>query len=481
MAIIKTMPGVRGLETSKLVLTLFGLAILLIPYDAIRYLPSNYRPLILVPLALTVLLCARDFLRVGLGQSVGFLAAFSCYAVVITFVDFHIFGSTGNYLDCLATIFIGLFVFFVGYCCFKIKAQLSEMREYVLWFSNLVSKAYVLPMLVGLLQVACLFGILPHSVAAAIAEVTGAPQVGRIALASSEASWASIQMLFAIPLFYISYRNTKNRLPLIELIVFVIMFVVNVSAQGFATLGLSLILFPLLLSYVRGDVLDFARKSVPMILVAVALVAGLLLFVQVFPVPEYVRDRFAKFVSIDNLIHSDGSSFIRICYPLLSLKMWADSPIFGLGGGSFSGLFPEYIANMFPWAIDGRFKEVTGHFVGAFEPSACNLYTRTLSEFGLIGFLLYISFIAACLKGLKGFKGLPNYELNSIILWACVLIAIPVQFQSYCYVHMLLGLAFIAVAGSCGNKSVHEQKGELGLMAIGDENAAKFLTRRGAE
>lgn len=437
-----------NLMSSKVLPVLFSLAIYFLPYDAVRFLPSNYRPLILLPIALVALLCVRDMVHVVLNRCVGFLVAFSCYAVIISFIDFYLFESVGNYLDCLATIWIGLLVFSVSYCCFQVIRESLDLHEYVSWFCNLMPITFILPMLIGIIQAACVFGFLPYSISAFIASLFGTQQVGRIALASSEASWASMQMLFSMPLIYISYINTKKKLPLIELFVFGVLFVVNSSAQGFATLAVGLVVFVLLLSWVRGNILILFKKVVPIMLIIFALVFGLNVIVQLFPVPEYVRVRFSNLVSIDSLIHQDGSSFIRICYPLLSLRMWIDSPLIGLGGGSFSGLFSNYIANLFPWAIDGRFPEVTGNYVGSFEPSACCLYTRILGEFGLIGFLLYVLFIGACLNGVKKFICLPKKQLYSIVLWAGIIISIPVQFQSYCYVPVLLGLAFIAAAGS---------------------------------
>lgn len=448
-AIVELRSKARETIPGRLIFALFSLAVLLLPYDAIQYLPSTYRPLSLVPLVLIVLLCVKDFLHIGLGRSVGFLTAFSAYSIIITFVDYAVFQTKGNYLDCFATIIIGYFVFFVAYGCFTTKARMVNVREYVLWFSRLVSKAYLIPMVVGLLQAACSFGVLPHGVASTIATIFGSHQVGRIALTSFEASWASVQMLFAMPLIFIDYLNSRQRLPLVELVVFAVLFVVNASAQGFVTLAVGLLLYPIFLSFVRNDVLAFVKKFIPIILCIVLLVVGFQTFVQVFPVPNYVKTRIVNFVSLDGLIRRDGSSFIRICYPLISINMWMDSPIFGLGGGSFSGMFADYLANMFPWAINNGFTEVYANYIGALEPSACNIYTRTLGEFGLVGFILYVAFIGACLRGLKRFQCLQSHEFSCLIIWASILVTIPIQFQSYCYVPTLMGLAFISSVFSC--------------------------------
>ena len=442
-----TKSGKSGRQSSKLLFAILGLAILLIPYDAIRYLPSDYRPLALIPLAAMVLFCIKDFLRIRLGASVGVLTLFSGFAVVVTYVDYRLFGTSGDYFDCLVTIWLGLFVFFVVYCGFKTKAQYTEMHTYILWFADLVSLAYLVPMIVGLLQAAATFGIVPDSVVSTIGSFFGTKRISRIPLTSSESSWASVQMLFALPLFYISYINSNKKLPLFELWVFSFLFLLNVSAQGYLTLAIAFILFPFLLSAVRGDMLDLVKKAIPIVMLVLALIVGIYYAVQVFPVPDYVRTRVVNFVSIDNLIHKDSSSFIRICYPLLSLAMWANSPFLGFGGGSYGGLFAEYIAKMFPWALDGRFPEVNSNFIGTSTPSACNLYTRTLGDFGLVGFLLYGAFILFCLGGLRAFKTLPKHEFYALLLWASILISIPIQFQSYCYVPVLMGLAFISASG----------------------------------
>ena len=430
--------------SSKLVSIFFGLAILCLPYDAVRYLPSNYRPLALVPLALVAFFCIKEMARVRLGGAAGFLAAFSGFAFVVTFVNQKIFGVAGSWLDCLATIAIGLFVFVVCFCCFKLIYAGKDYHGYLLWFADLVSKAFVIPIVVGLIQVACMYHLLPNVVASSLASVFGTVQVGRIAMTSSEASWAACLMVFAAPLIYISYMNSKRATDLFEFVALLILFVLNASAQGLATLGVGLVIFAFLLSYARGNLFELLKKAIPIAILVVLMLAVLPLLVQVVPVPSYVRARFINLTSIAQLIHGDGSSFIRICHPILSLKMWTDSPIFGFGGGSFTVLYPDYLANSFPWAIDGRFSEVLTYYRGLAEPSPLNLYARILCEFGLIGFLLYAGFLLMCLTRVKRFIQLGRNEQIPLFMWVGILLAIPIQFQSYCYVPVLMGLAFVS-------------------------------------
>lgn len=479
MAPIEHVDKSIGKRTPRLLDALFSLAVLFVPYDAVRYLPSNYRPLALVPLALVAFFCARDLLHVRLNRSIGLLAAFSCYAFVVTFVDYGLAGIMGSYFDCLFTIAIGFFVFFVSFCCFKSFACHRNAREYILWFADLVSKAFVVPICVGLVQVACIYHLLPSTVASAIATVFGSAQVGRVAMTSSEASWAASLMLFAAPLIFITYKNSKKSLPLLELIAISALFVVSVSAQGIVTLGLGLLLFPFLLAYVRGDLLQLMKKAIPIVLIVCVLILLIPILVQIIPVPSYVRDRFASLTTIDSLIHSDGSSFIRICHPILCIMMWASSPLLGHGAGTFAVLYPDCIANAFPWAVDGRFSEVSLYFHGLAEPSPLNLYLRNLSEFGIFGFALYLLFVIACIRGVKSLSVLRRYELNGILLWTGFLIAMPFQFQSYCYVPVLMGLAFVSAFASKERERAHSRQFETSPRPFSNQSERAHLEFHG--
>jgi hypothetical protein len=138
----------------------------------------------------------------------------------------------------------------------------------------------------------------------------------------------------------------------------------------------------------------------------------------------------------------DGSTFIRLFYPIISFRTFLDHPL-GVGAGNFPHFFNMYIERDYAYALDlvpevaVNFNEMTG--------SPKSLYTRLLAEHGLISggpFVMFLVWhirrvIAICRKELSPLAIL-NVQLFVIAM------ASVIQFASFAYMFMWFSFALNA-------------------------------------
>lgn len=425
-------------------LVLLVVAILLLPYDAVRFLPSFYSPLTLIPLLLMLPFSIAYFFRNKLDTRLLFVVGFWLFGLLSALVTWSRLGNTEEVFDFTVTLTLGI-IFFVAFDSgFRRVAARTTVREYVLWFCRLACVAYSIPLFVGVLETLSLIGVLPASVNDSLRDFFGGWQTGRLTLTNYEAAWAAMHLLICMPLYFFCYKEVRKPLYLIAFVVSVFLFMYAMSAHGFVSAAAGLFLGAVLVAYSRGSLIQFLKVFLPVVILIVVGVAAVYGIALNSPSTYFTR-RVIEFTDVDSLIRSDGSSFVRIIYPSIGLRMFLENPLFGLGAGSFTAEFPRYIFNDFQWAIAVH-DEVRGNVFGGGSVGAICLYTRILGEMGLVGGVLLLGAIVSAIKQVKLIGAKPYWP---IVIWAALTLCLMLQFSSLCFVPFWMVLAFIGSLGYC--------------------------------
>ncbi|MDM1406871.1 O-antigen ligase family protein [Myroides sp. DF42-4-2] len=124
--------------------------------------------------------------------------------------------------------------------------------------------------------------------------------------------------------------------------------------------------------------------------------AGVLLLLLVALKGNTLLDRF-KQTSVEQLVGTSISNKSRIGMQVASLKVFLDSPIYGVGLGQETYSKIKYYPT---WAVKDNF-EFSSMYLNEQDrmyPPAFNIYTKLLAETGIIGFFLFVCFLWWCIK-----------------------------------------------------------------------------------
>lgn len=422
---------------------LFAAGIMLLPYDGFRVMPSVYRPVSVFLFALAMLFVFGDGNRFRLQRRHQLLASFYLYALLSTCVAcLALRFDVSALADSVLTLTIG-FVTFLA-CSHVLSAKVREvgLGRTVDWLMGLLSKAYVVPLAVGAIELLSLNGILPHAVKQALMGVFGGWQEYRLCITSPEASWASVQMIVALCVYGFMYRRDRRGRYLAGFAASGVLFFSAASLQGFLVLFAAAAITAVWYS-VKTRRLAILLGSAAVLALSCGLVYAFFLYLYDAGDRSYFVVRVVNFVNLDALIHSDGSAFTRLVSPLIGLMMFVKAPFLGVGGGSYSFHYPEYIYSSFPWALS--FPETHALASGAADASAFCLYARVLAEFGLVGGALFFAFLLVELKGIGRV-----YSACSKPWWIVLLVVgmlcVQLQFASFAHVPFWLFIALLDAA-----------------------------------
>ena len=187
-------------------------------------------------------------------------------------------------------------------------------------------------------------------------------------------------------------------------------------------------------------------KWIVIIAALVSLVLGLfVLFFTITGNDAYYATRLLNFTSFDRLIHTDGSSFVRLVFPFICLQMFMTNPLFGVGAGEFAEALPAFITEDYSWAI--QFGEVTRYLNGTLTPSAVSLYTRVIGELGLIGTIPFFAFLISSVRCVGKVASCDEPRGYHAVFLCTVLLCSQLQFASFAYLPFWLAAGLLDAAG----------------------------------
>lgn len=408
---------------------LFLVALFLLPFEAIKgILPSTYRPISIYPLSIIFIFAVcKKLLHHKMDKVMFKYVLFCVYCIFTTYLmTWYNFGDFSNAKAFIITFVMGIITFISCHYAFSIIKKGINNDDYILYVFKLLGNMYFIAIFIGVIELFSILNILLLSIKISINNILGAGQLTRVCMGSSEASWLSMHILIMMPIYIYLHKVTRERKYLIAFIIITVIFVFNVSGQGIITLAATLAIYMIINIVNKNNINNLIKNFV---LIAIAIVAAFLAFkfiINLMP-NTYYTARLKNFTSINSLIRSDASSFIRIIYPVLNFRIFLNYPILGIGG-SFSFLFGEYLYKFYPWAVSS-YGEVAAH-VSSNSASTYCFYTRLLSEFGIIGMILFINFVSSITRKFK------KYKINNknILLFILILtFAVLIQFDSFIY------------------------------------------------
>lgn len=438
----------RNVCLGNLFESLIIIAIFLMPYDALHVMPSTYRPVSVFPIVLALFVGLMGK-KIRLGCSAYPFMAFYIYVVVSTVVRICL-GVDGAFqgLKTIVTLSLGIASYIVLYSFFRANRERFGFERTIDDIARVLSAAYVIPLLVGVLETLSLVGILPSSINEILRGVFGGFQDRRLTLTSYEASWASVHLLIAFCANAHIYSKLRARNNLVMAATAFLLMIYTKSLQGAMAFAVG---FAVYLVWKAFHFKNIKKLIIQMAVFSVAVFCIFkLLAILSKPGDAYYMRRIANFTSVGNMIRTDGSSFVRIVFPYLALLVWFDHPFFGVGGDAFPPLISTYIDKYFPWAW-GTFP----HLNPAAELPG-SLYTCVPAEFGAIGLILFVGGILLAVKRLiqDGSRWLCSPFISLFVL---IILSNQLQQTSYAYFPLWVVLSMINACSSsesgCGHVS----------------------------
>jgi hypothetical protein len=413
MAIL-TLKNERIINTA--ILILFLISISLITYDNLPFLHySSYSPssiftfLIAFILTITVGFKYQPYDK--------WLITFIAISIIHSLVSGVYYDDVVTSIKHIITLLVGLSVFTVVRFSFIKKKQNNRLFENVLMLSMLI------PLLTGYMQLLSQMGANVSVIRTITSFFVVQVYDGRIQMASSEPSWASIHLLtiFVIILFKKAGRFRKIFLASTGLL-----FFLTFSSFGYGVLLFSFVLYGLITRKYRFKMLALIAVTIFVIFIIVPWT------LNYFNVNSYFNQRFnLNYLLSSDFLASDASGFVRIVFPVIGLLEFLGFP-FGYGGGFYHIHFKQYLMEYFSYGL--VHEEVMGNITGG-HANPMNFFAKILSEEGLISFILMVLFLRGIFKQCKS-----NYSKYIF----CLALSFLLNFDSYAFVNFWFLIGIIA-------------------------------------
>lgn len=418
------------------------IGIVFIPYDALRLMPSEYRPIAIFPLLIALFFVFGRREVALMSKSRALLLLFAITATFSTcLLALQTNYGTSRVPSFVMTLSIGVSLFFAFSISFALMLRKLGLFGFLDWLFTWLSRAYVLPIAIGVIETLSLLGLIPSSVGASLSHFFGSDQEGRLTLTTYEASWASFHLLIAGFSFYYRYKLTSSLFHGGCFFVSLGLFLFSQSMQGFIVATIAAVVYVAWLSYKRNNLLTLIKWVSVTILGIVLLVVFLKDIYASKGQDTYYTRRLLGFEGVGSLIKSDGSSFVRIMFPVIGMQMFFDHFLLGIGGGMFASYLPEYIMANYPWAVS--FGEIAQDLAGELVPSAVCLYTRIIAEQGVIGAFFFCIYSVNVFHGFNSLGDVAHWRVRITAFFLITLICMPFQFASYAFLPLWLSLGIL--------------------------------------
>jgi hypothetical protein len=409
------------------------LVVLFTPFDSIPFLPSVYRPLSIIPMI--VIFPFVIFRKVSKSFSLHefYLILFIISSILISFTQVFVrFSNFAGFIDATITLLIG-YGFYVVFDYLFSLFKINYNNDYIGKVLRLFGYIFIIPIIFGLFELLVIFEIFDSTIKYNILQWIAGRSTSRIQLFTGEPAWAATQLTFLIPVYIYNYK--KSLIFKFGTISSILLLIFTLSLNGFVIIGLTTILFIIRKKNFKGPLLFLF--SIISFYFSIPIVIDFIQFI--FPTPVYFVNRIiailqGEILNFNNFLFRDGSTFIRIGYPIIGFYIFLTNPIIGVGIGNYRFVFPSVISNYFPLGL--IFQEVQNGIL-SLEANPKMLLSRILSETGIIGFFLLYKFIRPIYKKILLQKN------NSILIFLFILLfSSTLQFDSFAYVFIWLFLAF---------------------------------------
>lgn len=375
-----------------------ALSLIAFPFVSLPFLPGVYKPISIIPWVLISFVFILNFKKTDKFESRLILSLIlSFFSIIIGFLNYGIVDEMkANALQDGITFLMGFLATISLYRYVKIYGS-QKIHKYLFYSGILFVLIFWLELL--MMQVgdkSLLIGLFSKRVV-----------FDRIQVSTNEGAWASIIAIFYI--FHILYIKASRIITSsIKLTNFLIVSNVLALLLTLSLIGYLVFLGTLSLYYI------FLSNKVRNLLVKVAICIFLLTLVMFLfeyfkslDADEYYLKRITNLInnfdfSLVTLISIDESMFVRIIYPLISIRVFIENLFFGVGlsgyGLEFNHIIHDYLQYDFNYT-----REVERDIMN-FTSEPKFLIGKYLSFFGLGGVVYLILSISAFMKSIALFK-----------------------------------------------------------------------------
>ncbi|GGD76227.1 O-antigen ligase family protein [Paenibacillus nasutitermitis] len=393
---------------------------------------AAYKPISLVFIALFFAFNFPHILKLSYKKTeLCVLIIVICSIVVTCFRNIEFHYSFVGMNDALSSLLAGLVI----YLSFKVYVQRnSEDGAYIKLFKWII-RGYGLALVIGVLQLLFIY-VLPSGALRGLiglfVERTAYIQAHRLHFSFSEPSYIGLHTNLLLIPAYLILRHTNNLSRYDKWIVFLFIpiSIFSLSIRYFVDLTILYLVYVFATSKSK----DFMK-----VILKFAVSAGVLfLLLQTVLVQNVFNLESSHYYRILHLyedpskISKDDSFSIRITYSKLGIYSFGDKPWLGYGLGNYYYGYMNHLDKIpaRDFKKDGELYNATNHL----SLPQYNMYTRLLSEFGVMGIALFL-FTAAFILSFKG----RNFSKMILILLLVALL----QFDSLAFIQLFFWLALL--------------------------------------
>lgn len=414
------------------------LAIVLLPLDSIPGIfPSVYRPISLIflivifPLVLTMKLSKINNAK----KSNLILLIFYLFTISTSYIySYYHYNDLSGFFDYSLTLTFGIISFYTFDYYFSMKRNsFTSNEDYIYWVFEIIGRVYIFILVYAIYEVLVMLGLFPAGLKELVLKFLTGRGGARVQLLSGETSWATMHLIFITPIYYYLMKrdNRYKKYFYLSISILLLMF----SLQGYIIVISGALLFLILERRFKNLFMYLIYFA--LLLIGVYIVWKVLS--NVFTGVYYITriDKFFNVQKLSELLYLDGSVFIRVVFPYIGLMIFENNVLLGVGGGNYRFELGNYILDYFPLGF--QYTEVQAAVYGN-EGNPKNMYSRLLSETGLLGTTLFIWFLYSLYKKIKLEKYLFN---NTVKMFFILVIAMYVQFDSFAFIQMWLAFSIV--------------------------------------
>jgi len=289
-----------------------------------------------------------------------------------------------------ATITLALFAIMLSVYHKVIKYNLQNNKQAFLdRLGKWAFYSFVFISFIGFIQFFMKLGIIPQIISEQITLLFSYRTVNRMQMVSGEPAMMVRNILLLGTLIYFFYYG-KYRKIVLTLVVFFLL--VSGSTYGYMTIFLLIVTYMILFK--------------PKLLFNIKVLLGILLMVFSLSISmsvffdSYTRNKInivlKTFSNLDadtvmTVVQSDGSAFQRIMNPVIGFMSGDSTDYLGSGIDGYRYLYPHYINEYFPFAID--YLTVNAAVEGNSYITPKSLYSKIYAELGIVPFILFMSYL----------------------------------------------------------------------------------------
>lgn len=436
------MQVVQNKILDNVILLFFFFTLLTLPFDSLPYLfLSTYRPLSIIFIVLCSPLVLLKYVINYRGNFIWeffnkyfFILLFFIFTVPISYYSSYRFGLSyvGSH-DFFITLTLGLLAFIV--LCESISILLERFKSNEVLIKSiftLIAYIYIPVLLIGIIELLVITGVAPFEIKQFFIGWAVPFIHDRIQLFSAEASWASMHLIFIIPIYFYLLKGSK--LYYIPLMLSLGLLMFSFSMQGILTLIIAVsILFIFYFRNIKPSYFIYVFGFI------IALVLIWILIKNIYGEVYFLTRIYNlfKIEKLSDILYLDGSVFVRLVYPSLAFLMGFDYPLFGIGGGNYRFFFVEYLSQYFSRGL--QFPEVLENYLHLTGNSK-NMLARLFGETGIIGTFMFLGFIYSVMTKVNQVN--PNIRVY-LIIWSVFVFANLMQFDSFVYMHLWVMMSVI--------------------------------------